>query len=178
VHEYVLQLAPATAEKFEREYKMATLNQPDETPQEASASRAVPAEAPSPSTMRNMAAQVERSVGLLALAADLNARNLEMVLSAIGTAMKGVQALSRETLAQSDRASQQAAQTLRVLGGVRSTQDLLSAQIEYFKANGESLLEQSMRIQATVEDTRKALVDDCSSRLQESLLGYLRVVRG
>lgn len=150
--------------------------QPHESPQVSPQSGATASEDPN-ATIQNMAEQTKRNLELLALAGDLNSRNLEMALSMIRTAMNGAEALARETVAQSQRASQLAVQTLRVLGDARSPQELFSAQSDYLRGSTEALLEQTNRTQDIAETTRKTLVDDCSAHLRDSLVGYTRIIR-
>jgi phasin family protein len=155
---------------------MSSQDQPNYEQQETPTSEAASPNGPDTKILQNLAAQTGRSVEMLALAGDLNARNLEFTLSMIRTAMSGMEALARETVARSRRTSEQAAEALRGLSEVRSPQDLLSAQSSFLKASSESMIEHTIRTQDIAESTRKALANSCSSHLQDSFVGYTRVV--
>jgi hypothetical protein len=161
---------------FRKEYLISMDEQLHDSPQDSPPSGAASSEGPN-AAIQNMAEQTKRNLELLALAGDLNSRNLEMALSMMRTAMNGAEALARETVAQSQRASQLAARTLRVLGDARSPQELFSAHGDYLKGSTEALLEQTSRTQDIAETTRKTLVDDCSAHLRDSLVGYTRIIR-
>jgi hypothetical protein len=152
-------------------------NEPEAYPSEPSATGEPDGETLDTAGVTVTAAQTKRSVEALALAGELNARNMEAMMSIARIAIGGVEALAQGAIAQTRRSSEHAVEALHGLAGARTMSDILSVQRAYLEARRCALMDQAAVTRRITEQTSRAVLEGCSARAQKVVVEYKRIMR-